>query len=207
MNNYTILPAAFTDDPNQTDYSPGTGRLFVPVKNEQGTQGLYQIHVGAVPTNYIGPGAFDPFGPPDLSFNIDPESGISNNGSSVGPGYLLGLTTPHGMTGSPLVTISGASGSDTANIDVYDSSRNYLYTASGPTSGTVSIQLSGIAASSQYYLHVYLSSGNNTTVSMSAPVSTSSAPNQPPDSEARRHRSSIPLLQWLKLATGTFAHQ
>lgn len=186
VNNYHILDDAFTDDPNQTDYSPGlvNGQptLYVSVKNEQGTQGHYRIHAEAVPTTFVGPGTLDPFGPADVGLGIDPETGKGAN-EPVDSNDLVRVTTPHGLSGQPTLTVTNYNGpgNDTANVDVYNASRGFMYTLSAPTTNQVSFQLTGFDASSLYFLHVYLGSGNDTLLNISAPVSTSSAPNPPPD--------------------------
>src|SRR6202011_4732726 len=71
INNYHILDNAFTGA-----YAPGANTLYVVVKNEQATQGQFQIGVRSIPTTLVGPGGSDSpltFGGQIRSLVIDPE--------------------------------------------------------------------------------------------------------------------------------------
>ena len=181
VNNFHILDNAFINDPNQTDYSPGANTLYVSVKNEQATQGLFTISVGAIPVTLVGPGTASNFQAPTDYLPIDPESGTGSD-SFVGSNYTLETITPHGLSGAATVTVTDLNGTsaDVANVQLYDTSNHLLAGASATTFGQHTFFFA-MSPSSAYIWRVFLNSGNPTSVSISAPVTTSTAPNPPAD--------------------------
>lgn len=181
VNNFHVLDNAFVNDPNETDYSPGANTLYVSVKNEQATQGLFTISVGAIPVTLVGPGTTSNFQAPTDYLPIDPESGTGSD-SFVGSNYTLETITPHGLSGAATVTVTDLNGTsaDVANVQLYDTSNHLLAGASATTFGQHTFFFA-MSPSSAYFWRIFLNSGNPTSVSISAPVTTSTAPNPPAD--------------------------
>ena len=182
VNNYHVLDGEFTGN-----FAGNPNTIFIAVKNEQGSRGQYQIHAGPVVEPLVGPGTpyqFISFGGPMEQLFIDPTTGVGTipfNASVTGTTAVV-LNTPHGLTnGTITLQVTAATGSD-VQIHLYDASHTRILQEDAlPNSSHVAtFTLPQLAAASGYTLGIFgLDDQPVNNVTLTCPVSTSSAPNPP----------------------------
>ena len=161
INNYHILDNAFTGA-----YAPGANTLYVVVKNEQATQGQFQIGVRAIPTTLVGPGSPDSpltFGGQIRSLVIDPEIGTGSVGVG-GANDVVEFSTPSTFSSgsTAIVTVQPFNGNaDTVFIDVYTADQFHFLLASASQNGggLFQVPIDGLSSSTGYFMRVHFASG------------------------------------------------